>query len=243
MVRRSCDGLSRGHTAVTGAGLQICFDELMIARHRAATANDAAWVPLMRDALGKVTSEDLGQLLLKTSGAMIEQAAIHRKAVTAGVQTRSFRQMVERSQTYTDLSSKYEMKCNRVATLEKQLTKAAGVMAASRQGASKERELAGRLGAMQKERDKLTEALTMKEKHLSEMEERLEEATERCTTLECELSQLRQEKAADDRMKTPSPPIDAVETERLGKVAGRGPFCAARGSPDSVTQRRSNDFV
>ncbi|KAF4707682.1 hypothetical protein FOZ63_028701 [Perkinsus olseni] len=271
MVRRSCDGLSRGHTAAAGAGLQICFDELMIARHRAATASndgdgchrkklrrlsgdmnrgspltcidDATWVPLMRDALGKVTSEDLGQLLLKASGAMMEQAAIHRKAVTAGVQTRSFRQMVEQSQTYTDLSNKYEMKCNRVATLEKQLTKAAGVMAGSRQGASKERELAGRLGAMQKERDKLTEALVMKEKQLSEMEEHLEEATERCATMECELSQLRQEKVADDRTKTPSPPIDAVERESLGVVVGREPFCAARGSPDSATQRRSNDFV
>ncbi|KAF4711439.1 hypothetical protein FOZ62_000111, partial [Perkinsus olseni] len=264
MVRRSCDGLSRGHTAAAGAGLQICFDELMIARHRAATASndgdgchrkklrrlsgdmnrgspltcidDATWVPLMRDALGKVTSEDLGQLLLKASGAMMEQAAIHRKAVTAGVQTRSFRQMVEQSQTYTDLS-------NKVATLEKQLTKAAGVMAGSRQGASKERELAGRLGAMQKERDKLTEALVMKEKQLSEMEEHLEEATERCATMECELSQLRQEKVADDRTKTPSPPIDAVERESLGVVVGREPFCAARGSPDSATQRRSNDFV
>ncbi|KAF4759382.1 hypothetical protein FOZ63_011359, partial [Perkinsus olseni] len=111
----------------------ICFDELMIARHRAATASndgddcrqeqlrrlsgdmnrglpltcidDATWVPLMREALGKVTSGDLGQLLLKASGAMIEQAAKHGKAVTAGVQTRSFRQMVEQSQTYTDLSS------------------------------------------------------------------------------------------------------------------------------------------
>ncbi|KAF4658928.1 hypothetical protein FOZ61_005127 [Perkinsus olseni] len=273
MVRRSCDGLSVAHTAATGAGLQICFDEMMIARHRAATASndgddcrqehlrrlsgdmsrglpltcidDATWVSLMRDALGKVTSEDLGHVLLKASGgAMIEQAAIHRKAVTAGVQTRSFRQMVERSQTYTDLSSKYEMKCNRVATLEKQLTKAAGVMAGSRQGASKERELTGRLGAMQKERDKLTEALMRKEKRLSEMEERLDEATERCATLECELSQLRQEKAAaDDRMKTPSPPIDAVGRERLGVVVGREPFCTARGSPDSATQRRSNDFV
>ncbi|KAF4734641.1 hypothetical protein FOZ62_003420, partial [Perkinsus olseni] len=167
MVRRSCDGLSSGHTAATGAGLQFCFDELMIARHRAATANDATWVSLMRDALGKVTSEDLGQLLLKASEAMMEQAAKHGKAVTAGVQTRSFRQMVEHSQTYADLSNKYEMKCNRVATLEKQLTKAAGVMAGSRQGASKERELAGRLGAMQKERDKLTEALIMEEKQRS----------------------------------------------------------------------------
>ncbi|KAF4731646.1 hypothetical protein FOZ63_013329, partial [Perkinsus olseni] len=134
MVRRSCDGLSSGHTAATGAGLQFCFDELMIARHRAATASndgddyrqehlhrlsgdmnrgspltcidDATWVSLMRDALGKVTSEDLGQLLLKASEAMMEQAAKHGKAVTAGVQTRSFRQMVEHSQTYADLSNK-----------------------------------------------------------------------------------------------------------------------------------------
>ncbi|KAF4679139.1 hypothetical protein FOZ60_015422 [Perkinsus olseni] len=69
------------------------------------------------------------------------------------------------------------------------------------------------------------------------MEGRLDEATERCATMECELSQLRQEKAADDRTKTPSPPIDAVERERLEGVVGREPFlCSPRQSRLSNTE-------